>query len=235
MRLYYQYRRGFDLQKMATVYSGPFSGMSLCSTGSWGGHGARLLGTYEKELNNVVSVIPSLQIEHIIDVGCADGYYSCGFAFKYPSVHVTAYDLSRHARWCTYSAARANKLLSRVSIYKFFDVKKYQSRLDRRELLFLDCEGFEIEIITAETVSNFSNAAIIVECHDFLIPNTTESLSEILQGSHDIEFIQTRDRMFSDIPANLPNTKSVLDDMQEHRPAVMTWIWAIPKSWKTSV
>ncbi len=80
-------------------------------------------------------------------------------------------------------------------------------------------------------MSKFTNAAIIV----VLIPNTTESLSELLQDSHDMEFIQTRDRTFSDIPANVPNTESVLDDMQEHRPAVMTWISAIPKSWKTVV
>lgn len=230
--LYCRFRLGFNLDDMSQVESGPFVGLKLCSSGSWGGHGARLVGTYEKELAGVIESIPVLGINHILDVGCADGYYTCGFAFKYSTVRVTAYDLSRRARWCTYSALLSNKLLDRVSIKTFFDVENYQSRLDQRELLFLDCEGFESKIITYETIYKFINAAILVECHDFLIPNVTELLSSILANSHDLQFIQSRDRNIEDVPTNLQNRESILSDIQEGRPNTMTWIWAIPKSWR---
>lgn len=229
--LYCRFRFRFNLNALSKVQVGPFAGLKLCSAGSWGGHRARLIGTYEKELAGVIESIPLLGINHILDVGCADGYYACGFSFKYPLVDVTAYDLSRRARWCTYSASKANKLLDRVLIEKFFDVKDYQLRLDKRELLFLDCEGFEAEIITSETVSKFINAAILVECHDFVVANVTEALSLILQASHHLQFIQSRDRTVEDIPANLPYRPSILSDIQEGRPNTMTWIWAIPKSW----
>ena len=230
--LYCRLRLRFNLNDMSKVESGPFVGLKLCSSGSWGGHEARLAGTYERELASLVESIPVLGINHILDVGCADGYYTCGFAFKYSTVSVTAYDLSRRARWCTYSALLSNKLLDRVSIKTFFDVKNYQSRLDQRELLFLDCEGFESEIITSKTVDKFINSAILVECHDFVIPNITASLSLILEDSHDLQFIQSRDRTINDVPANLQNRESILSDIQEGRPNTMTWIWAIPKSWR---
>ena len=112
--LYCRFRLGFNLDSMSKVESGPFVGLKLCSSGSWGGHGARLVGTYEKELTDVIDSLPALGINHILDVGCADGYYTCGLAYKYASVSVTAYDLSRRARWCTYSALLSNKLLDRV-------------------------------------------------------------------------------------------------------------------------
>jgi hypothetical protein len=219
---------------MSKVESGPFVGLKLCSSGSWGGHGARLVGTYEKELACVIESIPVLGINHILDVGCADGYYSCGFAFKYSTVSVTAYDLSRRARWCTYSALLSNKLLDRVSIKTYFDVKNYHSRVDQRELLFLDCEGFEAEIITTQTVHKFINAAILVECHDFVVPNITASLSLILQDSHELQLMQSRDRTMDDVPENMQNRESILSDIQEGRPNTMTWILAIPKSWTTA-
>ena len=217
---------------MATVESGPFIGLGLCASGSWGGHGARLAGTYEKELNEVIEGLPTLGIDHVIDVGCADGYYACGLAHRYAFVKVTAYDISRRARWCTYSAAKHNQLLDRVSVKSFFDVTKYHSQLDKRDFLLLDCEGFESEIITSETVAKFFNTAILVECHDFIIPRITESLSSILADSHNLRFIQSRERTLKDAPALLSERDSILNDIQEGRRGTMTWIWAIPKAWE---
>jgi hypothetical protein len=231
-RIFCKLRLGFDLNHMSTVKSGPFLGMKLCSKGTWAGHGARLIGTYEKELAWIVESVPLLNIQHVIDVGCADGYYICGFLYKYESIHGTAYDLSRRARWCTFSAAKANCILGRMSIEKFFDANKFQAKTDARELLFLDCEGFESQIINEVTIVKFENTAILVECHDHIVPNITSTLADIMQYSHDLVFVQSQERTELDIPENLQNASTPLADMQELRPCVMTWIWAIPKLWK---
>jgi hypothetical protein len=234
-RLYCFVRLKFNLEHMSLVESGPFSGMKLCAIGSWGGQGARLVGTYELELSSIIDSLQEFDITHVIDVGCADGYYTCGLAFKYPSVSVTAYDLSRRARWCTYSAARANNLLSKISIRNFFDVNEFEAKSDVRELLFLDCEGFEAEIITAKNIVRVKNVAILVECHDFIVPNITESISAILHDTHTLEYVQSRERTANDIPLWIEARDNLLSEMQEGRPCTMTWIWAIPKSWKTAV
>jgi hypothetical protein len=231
-RVYCYVRLRFELDQMSVVESGPFAGMKLCSAGSWGGHGARLVGTYELELSSIVGRLPELNIKHVIDVGCADGYYTCGLAFKYPSVSVTAYDLSRRARWCTYSAARANNLLSKISIRNFFDIHEFEAKSDVRELLFIDCEGFEAEIITVKNIVRVKNVAILVECHDFIVPNITESISAILHDTHTLEYVQSRERTANDIPLRIKARDNVLSEMQEGRPCTMTWIWAIPKSWR---
>jgi hypothetical protein len=230
-RMYCYVRFGFKLAEMSLVESGPFTGMKLCSAGSWGGHAARLVGTYELELASIIGSLQELDIKHVIDVGCADGYYTCGLAFKYPSVSVTAYDLSRRARWCTYSAASANNLLSKISIRNFFDIHEFEANCGVRELLFLDCEGFEAEIITFENVLRLKNVAILVECHEFIVPNITESISAILHDTHTLEYVHSRERTVSDIPPTIEARDNLLSEIQEGRPCTMTWIWAIPKSW----
>ena len=165
-KLYFRWRHQFIVNEFVPVRSGPFMGLLLNSTGSWGGHKARLLGTYELELWDVVDVIQRLNVRHVIDVGSADGYYSCGFAYKYSEMRVSAYDLSTRARCLTYYAAKVNGIHHRVSVKHFFDISKFVPNINVRELLLLDCEGYEVEIIKFDWIHKLSNVACLVECHE---------------------------------------------------------------------
>lgn len=229
--LYYFARHNHNVRNFKTVETGPFMGMKLCSDGSWIGHAARLLGTYEKELVPVVEVVSKLGITHVIDVGCADGYYSCGFAFKYPALRVSAYDLSRRARCCTYYAGLANGISKRLSVHKLFDVTSFTPDTNVREMLMLDCEGFEAEVVTEESVHKLQNVAMLIECHEFFVPNITSRISALLASTHSIRVYMSQDRTPMDLLELSIDRETLLDEMQESRPCSMPWIWAVPLNW----
>ena len=233
LSLYYFVRHNHNVREFKRVESGPFAGLKLCSEGSWMGHAARLLGTYEKELVPVVEEVNELRIAHVIDVGCADGYYSCGFAFKYPGLKVSAYDLSRRARCCTYFAGVANGIAKRLTVHSLFDITSFTPDANMREMLLLDCEGFESEVVNEKNVHKLLHVAMLIECHDFIVPNVTSRISGLLASTHSIRVYMSQDRTPMDLQELMIEREILVDEMQEGRPCSMPWIWAVPLSWNT--
>jgi hypothetical protein len=231
LSLYYFFRYSHNVRDFRHVESGPFAGLRLCSEGSWMGHAARLLGTYEKELVPVVEEVGKLGITHVIDVGCADGYYSCGFAFRYPGVKVSAYDLSRRARCCTYFAGLANGLSKRLSVHSLFDINSFAPDTNMRELLLLDCEGFESEVVTEKSVHKLLHVAMLIECHDFIVPNITARISSLLATTHSVIVFMSQERTPLDLQELVIEREILVDELQEGRPCSMPWIWAVPLTW----
>jgi hypothetical protein len=229
--LYFRIRYRFNVHDVSAVCSGPFKGSLLNSQGSWPGHKARLIGTYEQELFGVVSCIDRLKIKHVIDVGCAEGYYSCGIANTFPNIFVTAYDLSTLARCCTYFAARAAGNLAKIKVARYFDVSGWHPRTDIRELVILDCEGFESTILNSNTVQKFTHVGLLVECHEMYVQGITQDLVNLLDPTHVVEIIWSTNRDDSDIPVIEGGRTISVDDLNEYRPFPMPWIWAYPKSW----
>lgn len=214
------------------VESGPFAGLSLTTQASWGGQAARLVGTYEMELWPVIHQLSQLGISHVIDVGCADGYYACGIPYLYPEIRMTAFDLSITARCQTRYAASANALSSRVTVKRFFDITTFQPFNNERELLLLDCEGFEQYIITPETVNTLIPVCVLVECHDMFVPGVTAQLETLLSKTHAIQQIHSVERSLSDVPEGVERRPTLLQEIQELRAGPQTWIWAVPRAWK---
>jgi hypothetical protein len=233
-RLYFLIRYRFNVGRFSNVESGPFAGMRMCEKGSWGGHKARLLGTYEKEIAHIVSSIDQWEIDHVIDVGCADGYYSCGFAYRYPNLSVSAYDISTLARCCTYFAARANKVNHRLSVCNRFDVNVLLATNKERILLFLDCEGCESHIITDSSLPLLRNVAILVECHEMYVSGVTERIKKALIETHAVDEVHTANRTIEDAPHGMHMRPKILVEMDECREGDQSWIWAVPKKWVKS-
>lgn len=231
--MYFRFRYGFNVMEMKPIQSGPFKGALLHAKGSWPGHKSRLLGTYEKELWPVIEELERLNVRHVIDVGCAEGYYSCGIAYSNPSIHVTAFDLSTAARCCTYFASRSNGIANRLSVRRFFDINLYDGPSMGRELVFLDCEGFEATIVNPSTIQKFLDVALLIECHEMYVNGITDSLTDLLGHSHVVKRFDSQDRCVEDIPDEVSGGESLISDMNEERPYSMPWLWAIPKSWVT--
>ena len=60
---------------------------------------SKLLGFYEKELQKVIKNLIKRDCEIVVDVGCAEGYYTVGLArvFKDKETKVLAYDINKKA------------------------------------------------------------------------------------------------------------------------------------------
>ena len=84
----------------STVCHGPFKGMKYIKKSNSSALLPKLLGTYEQELHQVIEQIISEEYQNIADIGCAEGYYAVGFAYKSrnrPGFQVYAYDINKDA------------------------------------------------------------------------------------------------------------------------------------------
>jgi hypothetical protein len=91
------------------VLNGPFKGMKYPDFKSVGSSFyPKLLGSYEKELHEVIIQFFSKNYSELIDVGCAEGYYAVGFALKNADMQVHAYDTDNQARLLCEKMAKLN-------------------------------------------------------------------------------------------------------------------------------
>lgn len=216
------------------VKFGPFAGLeypslqSVCSTIF-----PKLIGSYERELHEVIEGFASREYQSVIDIGCAEGYYAVGLArFLGPEVRVIACDTDATARELCQSMADLNQVS--VQLEGFLDKEKLLNlELGSRSLILADCEGYELNLFDREVAEKLSKHDFLIECHDFLQLDTTEKMTEVFQETHTLKIIRTLDDImkiydyryedFDEMNLNFSQRKYLL---AEDRPAGMQWLYA---------
>src|SRR5690348_1337426 len=74
------------------VNSGPFKGLEYISGAAGSAYTPKILGCYEQEIHAFIEEIINKSYSVIVDVGCAEGYYAVGFAYRSSDVKVYAFD-----------------------------------------------------------------------------------------------------------------------------------------------
>jgi hypothetical protein len=213
-----------------TVQSGLFAGMKL--TDYWGPLGAKLLGVYECELADVIEKAVLTIPDVIINIGCAEGYYSVGLARLLPAAAVYAYDMNDSAQDRCYELALENGVAERVCIGGQCTNQTIQHLLQTANdpLLVIDCEGAEKEILLVDEIEIFSRSTIVVECHDFMDRTITSRLVEAFSKTHFVKLIQQNSRN----PHSMPLLKDWPEShrwmvIMEGRGEPMHWLSMVPK------
>ena len=93
--------------KTDVVLGGPFAGMRF-ETATEGNLAAKLLGSYEGELQPFVEKYLRAGFDRLIDIGCAEGYYAVGFALRSPNTMVDAFDMAEEAQTVCRNHAQLN-------------------------------------------------------------------------------------------------------------------------------
>lgn len=215
----------------ARCTAGPFRGMVLPQTSSWGDGdlAPKILGAYECELHAALERAFARTPELVVNVGCAEGYYAVGAALRLPGCIVHAFDLEEEALRVCAEAARLNGVADRIRLERRCEPDRLVDLLGRhpRALVLLDCEGYERELITEATLPALAGADLIVECHDFLEPGITDRSAGLLRRTHEVELVREGGRD----PAAWPVLHGLgsLDRwlvVCEFRPTLMRWIVA---------
>lgn len=216
------------------VQTGPFKGTTLLPRYMWGDGdtAAKLMGVYEDELHGFVEQAISNQPDAVINVGCAEGYYSVGFARRLPNVKVCAVDIEERATHIVWDTASANELKNLEAITAMVTHEWLESRCSdlTNPLLVFDCEGAELELLDPAKVSSLDHCSIIVECHDCMNPVITPTLIERFKSTHDIQSVsQTyKDSYQFDFLQHLSDCdKWAL--VHEGRPSTMSWLYMVPR------
>jgi len=221
-----------DISPKLIVKHGVFKGMKYPEEKSIGSSLIpKLLGSYEKEIESALEQVCSREYTEIVDIGCAEGYYAVGLAMRINSAKVFAFDTDDEAIRLCNRMARLNGVSERVLTGSFCDAATLQSiPYTKKALIISDCEGYEKELFTKESVSALSAHDLIIETHDFIDIEISSYIRELFEETHTIEVYQSIDDIkkaqtyeYEELDGfDLAQRKIIL---AEWRPAIMEWFY----------
>jgi hypothetical protein len=214
------------------VRHGPFEGMRYLEglETTSGDLVAKLAGTYEFELSEVVAEWVAGGFRHVVDVGSAEGYYAVGFAHAMPGTTVHAYDVDPLAREHCAALAELNGVADRVLMGDMCTPATLAGLPENGVALLADCEGYERTLLDPAAAPRLRGWTILVELHEFLDPEITSLITERFADSHDLQLIEERPHDGGGIPE-----LAFLDEparrllLSERRPATMRWAALRPR------
>lgn len=205
------------------VQRGPFTGLHYPRHRGDIVHAAKLLGSYERELHDAVSVFVARAPRLVVNIGSGDGYYVVGVARLLPLAAVIAVDPDPLAQRACAATAVTNRVGARVSHLVRLDADGLGALLDTSDagaLAVVDCEGFEDELLDPARAPALARTDLLVETHDFARAGVTARLTERFAPTHDVRRIEVAARDVRDFPelASLPDTvaRGLVDEFRHH-------------------
>lgn len=181
-----------------TVVNGPFTGMKISPSLSWGSASlaGKILGTYE---SGVISVLHSLMKDrpqiNFINLGAADGYFSVAAA-RYSNVDLSyAFELLSASHSSILQNAKLNNVASKIILKGAATTQSILSLPPehlQNSLILCDIEGAEYSLFTDEVISFLSKSYLIIELHD-KCSSRSDSLIERLRSTYSCSFINQDD------------------------------------------
>ncbi len=129
----------------------------------WGPITPKWLGSYESELNDIVEEIASRAYETVIDVGCAEGFYAVGLAYRIPTARILAYDADFLSRRQTRKLASLNGLEGRVGVFRYCAFSDIARHATDNTLIVCDIEGFERSLLDPLLCPSLRDIDILVK------------------------------------------------------------------------
>jgi precorrin-6B methylase 2 len=150
---------------------------------------AKLVGNYEKQIYPWIEECTASDLDLVIDVGSAEGFYAVGLARAMPDVRVRACDTYAQAREDCAELARANGVQDRVTIGGECTPSTLAEVSDARVALLSDCEGYEKILLDPALAPNLRNWSIIVEQHVLQDPTIPATIERRFHDTHEIEVV----------------------------------------------
>lgn len=218
------------------VRQGPFAGMRYIQDSQGSAYIPKLLGIYERELTPQVEALITRAPDLVVDVGAAEGYYAVGLARRLPQSLVVAFEMEPRGQAALLEMALLNGVSASVKVRGKCEPADLAAALGdgSNAVLVCDVEGYEERLLDPAAVPALKRTAILVELHDFIIPNITETLKRCFGDTHRITHIWQEPRSRAEFPWRTMGTallpKSYLDwAVSEWRPVRMAWLWMEPK------
>lgn len=192
---------------------------------------AKLLGTYEMELREVLEHAVTLRPALFIDVGCADGYYAVGMALSSPTTVVHAFDLAPSARKGVRLLASANGVENRVIVHGGATSRSLARLVDGPAVILSDCEGAEKSIFAGRAVPALAQSLVIVELHEWAGVDPDRDLVDRFAATHTHRFITARGRRgaeHSELRDLAPSDQRLA--VEEFRQAGQRWLVLSPRT-----
>jgi predicted O-methyltransferase YrrM len=216
---------------------GPFSGMRYIRNSVGSAYVPKLLGIYERELNDYVEEACASRFPLIVDIGAAEGYYAVGMSLRNPNARVIAFEMQERGRRALEEMAALNGVASRIQIRDECGCADLRAALTRSEraLVICDVEGDEEKLLDPATIPALARTQLLVETHDFVSRGVTKRLIERFTLTHKVRRIWQEARNQNEMPYSTLATallpRRYLDwAVSEWRPEKMSWLWMEPRA-----
>jgi hypothetical protein len=133
------------------VAYGPFKGLRMSAQNVWSSSdsGSMLLGLYEQEVLNILSLIGKPD-RTFVNLGASDGYYGIGVLAAGLYGHSYCYELNENSRHLIQETATLNNVSEKITVFgkaeKGFYNQIPSDRIDKTTLP-IDIEGGDLDII----------------------------------------------------------------------------------------
>jgi len=198
-------------------------------------HIPKLLGIYERELNQYVERACTLNFSIIVDIGAAEGYYAVGMALRNPKARIIAFEMESTSRAALAELVRLNDVADRVEIRGRCEPDNLERVLAdaSRPFVICDAEGHESVLLDPTTAPSLRRAWILVELHEFIERGISEKIRERFVATHEIVQIWQQERTIADFPFHDFYMRSLPESylrwaVSESRPEQMSWFWMKP-------
>lgn len=215
------------------VLFGPFKGMKYDE--KWASSRfEKIIGAYEAELHPVIEKICAKPYSEVINVGCAEGYYTIGLALRIKTAMIYAYDIEEELLEHCRELAKLNGVGERVITRSFCDVAELNRiNIRQKALIVSDCEGYEVELLNPEEAPILKKADILVELHEVKRKGVINIIENRFKNTHNIEHIQNEGLKYSNYPILRELTfPEIYAMIGEERIAIMDWFFMMPKDEK---
>jgi len=228
-------RQLFFAEGQPKILSGPFAGMAYIDETVWGPITPKWLGCYELELHGIVEAAIACRYDRVINVGCAEGYYAVGFAWRMQDTEVIAFDVDPIARRQTRRLAAMAGVSTKVSVNGQCEWADLNRLISDRTLVLVDVEGYESNLLSVEEAPNLEKADLLVEIHEVQGTGRTnaveQSMRERFQDTHLLKWRRSLDRkdsveQFASLWKGKINEKEFCAMLDEGRPTPQVWLWA---------
>ena len=140
-------------KKSFEILGGPFKGMNFLDQVSEGCYLPKLLGIYESELHPFINYIVENKPDTILNIGCAEGYYSVGMKRLLPQTQIFSFDTDVNAQNKSKILAEKNNV--KINIEGLFEIDFLEKLSGKNIFLICDIEGDEVKLFNPEKISLF--------------------------------------------------------------------------------
>jgi SAM-dependent methyltransferase len=212
------------------IWSGPFKGMEYQTAATEGAVLPRLLGVYESELHSHLLAFAAEDLDCVIDVGCAEGYYAVGLARLMPTATIYAHDINEKALAACRELAAKNGVGERVIVGGVFQPTDFEAFAGRKALVMVDAEGAELDVLRPDLSPALAGLNVIVETHDLFKPGILDELVRRFTPTHDVVRVDQQYPAFQPPPwfRDLPHLDRLLA-IWEWRASATPWLVMRPK------
>lgn len=173
-----------------TVSDGPFKGLQYVKESVGSSFLHKLAGYYEAVLIPYIEEAKKMPIQHIVDIGAAEGYYTTGFGSVFANASITAFEMEEKGKENIKKLHSINNLKNPLEILGEAAADNVFTYIKPGTLLICDCEGAEKNIFTYSRTEAVYITYGIIELHDELIPGCKQAVQDFFSPTHTVNIVR---------------------------------------------